>query len=71
MDRLPPGGGKYLGHDAPRQEAYGEFTLVYVPCRWERNRVDLKVVYNKAGKVSGLWIVPPGASMSGNAPASK
>ena len=69
--QLETGGGKYLGHDAPRQEAYGEFTLVYVPCRWERNRVDLKVVYNKAGKVSGLWIVPPGSSMSGNAPASK
>jgi len=69
--QLETGGGKYLGHDAPRQEAFGEFTLIYVPCRWERTRLDLKVVYDKAGKVSGLWVVPPGASIHGSSPAPK
>lgn len=63
--QLETSGGKYLGHDTPRQEPFGEFIIVYVPCRWERTRLDLKVVYNKAGKVSGLWIVSPGASMFG------
>ena len=64
--QLGTNGGKYLGHDAPRQEAYQGFIIVYVPCRWERARLDLKVVYDKAGKVTGLWIVPPGSSMSGS-----
>jgi predicted Ser/Thr protein kinase len=68
--QLAAGGGKYLGHDAPRQETFGEFIIVYVPCRWERTRLDLKVVYNKAGKVSGLWIVSPGSSLYGGAPSA-
>jgi len=70
-EQLQTGGGKYLGHDAPRQETFGEFTLIYVPCRWERTRLDLKVVYDKAGKVSGFWVVPPGASIHGSSPAPK
>ncbi len=42
--QLGSGGGKYLGHDAPREEAFQEFIIVYVPCRWERMQVDLKIV---------------------------
>jgi hypothetical protein len=61
--QLETSGGKYLGHDAPRQEAFEGFIIVYVPCRWERAQLDLKVVYDKAGKVTGLWGVPPGSSM--------
>ena len=69
--QLESSGGKYQGHDAPRLEVFGKFTIVYVPCRWERARLDLKVVYDKAGKVTGLWVEPPGSSMSGSSPAPK
>jgi len=68
---LEAAGGKYQGHDTPRLEVIGAFTAVYVPCRWERNRVDLKVVYGKDGKVTGLWAVPPGASISKPSPTGK
>lgn len=53
-------GGKYLGHDpVTRVEKSGEYFCVYVPCRWERARVDLKVVFDSAGKISGLWEAAP------------
>ncbi|XHR31300.1 MAG: protein kinase [Chthoniobacteraceae bacterium] len=66
--QLGSGGGKYLGHGAPRQETFQGYIITYVPCRWERMQVDLKIVYNRAGKVSGLWVVPAGSSMLGNSP---
>jgi len=57
--QLETSGGKFLGADpATRVERKAEFFCVYVPCRWERNRLDLKVVFDLAGKVSGLWVVP-------------
>ncbi|MCE9613831.1 MAG: protein kinase [Lentisphaerae bacterium] len=58
--QLADAGGKFLGADsATRVEGVPDCICVYVPCRWERNRVDLKVVFNLAGQVSGLWITPP------------
>lgn len=69
--QLESSGGKYQGHDAPRLEVFRGFTIVYVPSRWERARLDLKVVYDKAGKVTGLWVVPPGSSISGSSPEAK
>ncbi|HEX4085041.1 MAG TPA: DUF3887 domain-containing protein [Chthoniobacteraceae bacterium] len=51
-------GGKYLGHDAPHLAQEAQYYSVYVPCRWEKNKVDIKVVFNAAGKVSGLWVAP-------------
>ncbi len=59
--QLDDAGGKFLGAGAPdRIEPVGGFLCVYVPCRWERNQVDIKIVYDPAAKVSGLWVVPPG-----------
>jgi len=58
--QLDAAGGKFQGRDAPsRVEKIAGYTAVYVPCRWERNRVELKVVFNQAGKISGLWVAPP------------
>jgi predicted Ser/Thr protein kinase len=50
-------GGKFLGHDSPHMDQEAQFQCVFVPCRWEHNKVDIKVVFNSAGKVSGLWVV--------------
>ncbi len=66
--QLGAGGGKYLGHGSPRQEIFQEYIITYVPCRWERMQVDLKIVYNRAGKVSGLWVVPAGSSIFAPSP---
>jgi len=56
-DDLEKGGGKFLGHGpATHVERNAEYFCVYIPCQWERNTVELKVVFDLAGKVSGLWI---------------
>jgi len=61
--QLETTGGKFLGADpADRVERNAEFFCVYIPCRWERNQLDLKVVFDLAGKVSGLWMVPAAKS---------
>ncbi len=58
-------GGEFQGRDEVYhteeidQPGQGKFKIVYVPCRWERNRLELKVVFNEAGQISGLWTVPP------------
>jgi len=48
-------GGAFLGHDLPRVRQEGAFLCAFVPCRWEREQLDIKVVFDKEGKVSGLW----------------
>jgi hypothetical protein len=54
-------GGKFVGHDPARVQSEAGFACVYVPCHWERNQLDIKVVFDGAGKVSGLWALAPKA----------
>lgn len=35
------------------------FDCAYVTCEFERDTVDVKVVFDRGGKISGLWFVPP------------
>jgi len=35
------------------------FDAAYVTCEFERGKVDVKVVFNGAKEISGLWFVPP------------
>jgi hypothetical protein len=59
---LEKAGGKFLGADPPaRVEEIAQCMAVYVPCRWEHNRLDVKVVFDQGGKINGLWTVAPGA----------
>ena len=70
--QLETTGGKFLGADpAARIERKAEFFCVYVPCRWERNRLDIKVVFDLAGNVSGLWMVPAVKPEAGNRPVAE
>lgn len=32
--------------------------IVYVTCQFEKTKIDIKVVFNEAKEVSGLWFVP-------------
>jgi hypothetical protein len=58
---LETANGKYLGHDTPRIERQAEYFCALVPCRWEKAQFDLKVVFDLAGQVSGLWVLPASA----------
>lgn len=51
--------GDYLGKGIPRTEKIGIYTAVYVPCKWEHNAIELKVVFNSDARISGLWVMPP------------
>ena len=62
-------GGKFLGQDPPRIERVAEFFAVFVPCRWERNRLNVKVVFDLAGNISGVWTEAPSGKQGETPPA--
>ncbi len=41
-----------------RQTQEQGYDIVYVTCEFEKAKVDIKVVFNNAKQVSGLWFVP-------------
>ncbi len=41
-----------------RQTKEQGYDVVYVTCSFERDQVDVKVVYNIKKEVSGLWFAP-------------
>jgi len=34
------------------------FEVAYVTCEFERSKADVKVVFDRAGKIGGLWFLP-------------
>jgi hypothetical protein len=40
---------------ATRQVMEGGYDVVYVTCRFEKRKLNIKVVFNKQEQVSGLW----------------
>ena len=49
-----------------RREKYLAYDIALVTCELAKGPVDVKVVYDEAGKVSGLWFVPtPGEVLKG------
>jgi hypothetical protein len=58
--QLEQAGGAFRGISGiVRMEQQGSMTVVFVPCTWEHNELDFKIVFNSEGKVSGLWTVAP------------
>ncbi len=51
--------GAYRGQAGTRTATERGFEVVYVTCSFENGSVDVKVVFDQQGKVSGLWFVPP------------
>ena len=45
------------------------YDIVFVTCRFEKTTLDVKVVYDARGRVSGLWLVPAGSGAPYQAPA--
>jgi dienelactone hydrolase len=52
----------------PRRETKGEYLFVFIPCRFDKAALDLKVVF-KDGKVTGLFFVLPSKSVPYKPPA--
>ncbi|NIM06476.1 MAG: DUF3887 domain-containing protein [Armatimonadetes bacterium] len=42
-----------------RTEKEQGFEVVYVTCEFERGSADIKVAFDGAQRISGLWFVPP------------
>lgn len=41
-----------------RTQKIGPFTAVFVTCQFEKTTLDVKVVFNAAKQITGLWFVP-------------
>ena len=51
--------GALLGHAAPQEQQRGAYAAVLIPCEFERGKLDVTVVFNAAGEISGLSMRPP------------
>jgi DNA-binding transcriptional ArsR family regulator len=40
-----------------RTEKYRKFTSVIVTCEFAKSKIDIKVTFNRTGKISGFWIL--------------
>jgi dienelactone hydrolase len=60
--------GAYVGHAAAAQQPRGGYAAVVIPCEFERGRIDVTVVFNAAGEVSGLSMRPPAPAVSYSPP---
>ncbi len=50
--------GSFKRQVGVRQTKEQGFDVVYVTCEFEKARLDIKVVFNSAKEISGLWFVP-------------
>ncbi len=42
----------------PRFESKGQYDLIYLPCVFEKQTLDIRVVFNKSGEIAGFSFVP-------------
>ncbi|MGW0392848.1 DUF3887 domain-containing protein [Streptomyces sp. NPDC003042] len=56
--------GRYQSHGAPKDVAVGEFTVVNVPLRMERQPGEFRVSFHEDGSIAGLWFLEPGVPTS-------
>lgn len=49
--------GPFVKQIDMRTERYWKFTAVIVICEFARSKMDIKVTFNRLGKISGLWIL--------------
>ena len=50
--------GSFKRQVGVRQTKEQGFDVVYVTCEFEKAKLDIKVVFNSAKEISGLWFVP-------------
>ncbi len=55
---LSPGSGAFKEIVAVTITKQGKFDITVVTCRFEKDQLDVKLVYDTEGKLSGLWFAP-------------
>lgn len=50
--------GAFQKMEAARMEAVGQYRVVFVTCQFQKQRLDVKVVIDKADRIAGLFFVP-------------
>ncbi len=55
---LPPKAGDFHEIVSVSLAKKGKYDIAVVTCRFEKGQLDVKVVYDPEGKVSGLWFSP-------------
>ncbi len=52
--------GPFQKQTGDRNEKVRQYDVVFVTCQFEKTKMDVKVVFNEAGDISGLFFVPTG-----------
>lgn len=50
--------GAFKKIKATRFSQYGEFDIIFVTCDFTNGPLDIKFVFNRESKISGMWFVP-------------
>ncbi len=61
--------GKFKGKQFASIQKIGEYQAVFVDCRFENGEISAKVVFDKAGKIAGLFFTPSKAGTLSRPPA--
>jgi hypothetical protein len=61
LERVTALVGEYAGMGEPFAHRAGDLTVVRVPLRFEAGEMVGQVTFDRAGKIAGLFIRPPGA----------
>lgn len=62
--------GKFTGRGQARPEHAFGFDIVFVPVSWERNKMDLQLVFDQQGLIGSLFMVAPGTSVARDIPSA-
>ncbi len=68
-DQFPKQVGAFKKQTAARREASGAYELVFITCEFAKATLDIKVVFDKAGKIAGFGFVPSGPPAKYSPPA--
>jgi dienelactone hydrolase len=59
-EQLPKQLGAFKKETGSRTEKSGDYEFVYLTCEFEKTTLDLRVVFDKAGRIAGFQLVPAG-----------
>jgi dienelactone hydrolase len=68
-DQFPKQVGAFKRQTAARRDQSGVYELVFITCEFEKATLDIKVVFDKAGKIAGFGFVPAGPAAQYAPPA--
>ena len=50
--------GAFKAIKGTRSSQYGDFDIIFVTCDFTNGPLDIKFVFNRESKISGMWFVP-------------